>query len=202
MGDNLVEPYTVGGPTELFLSRVTSSTNTTVVSLTAYLMAGSIYSLVIYADNGSGTSPALLLAQTSTQTASGTGWTTNTLIPSLPVSAGTYYWIGADLDSGAVGYSGGSGFPYAILYPSHSSGPPNNFTGSVVASGGKLSVYANGCPFIPLTATPTPTWTLTFTNSFTPTFTNTITNTPTGTWFTSTPTPTPTKTFTVTPTPT
>ncbi len=184
------------GPNELLLFRDSPAINTTVVNLTANINSYSaVYNLVIYADNASVTAPTVLLAQSGPQTIYAPGWVTKAVFPSVPVSAGTSYWLGVVLDSGTVQATGylPNGYPNALQLGVTSNNPPTSFSGGVFyppSDGWFFNIYANGCPFP--TPTPTPT------NTYTPT----PTNTPTGTWLTSTPSPTSTKTYTVTPTPT
>ena len=187
LGDNAQEPYALGGGviTEIFVMNTTASFNTTLVSLSAYVTVGTIYNLGVYA-NGSG-SPSALLAQTGPQTAVATGWGTQTLLPSLPVLAGTNYWLAIGINFGQTQVKNSPGAPFQWANLSDINNLPAPFTGGTMANGQVMSLYATGCP-----AVGPPTWT--------PLPTNTPTATPTGTWFTPTLTITPTTTFTPTPT--
>jgi hypothetical protein len=184
MGDLAVEAYSYSRAQELFLHKAQAPYGTTLVSLSAYVAAGSVYSLAIYSDDGTGSSPVSLLAQTGPQTVTVDGWATSTIYPSLPISAGVDYWLGFDLDAGSVQYtsSGTFAYQYSVTYDDL----PAEFVGGVTTwneAGGNLSIYASGCPVLP-SLTPTTTKTRTITK--TPTITNTPTITPTPT-FTFTP---------------
>ena len=205
---------------ELNLNRYLSPINSTLFTISAAYwpaVSSADFTLAVYDDDGTGSSPTTLLGKTTYPVQNFSGYSSiNTfdLNPSIPVLAGHYYWIGICINSGTyLAQNNGYISPLYAHQSSVSAGAlPSSFSGTVDPAGTNyaLCVFVNGCPFPIATATPTftitgtPTDTYTFTITPTPTQTLTPTQTPTGTWFTSTPsnTPTPTRTYTVTATPT
>jgi hypothetical protein len=199
LGDNIGTTADQSGSNQLNVMRSLAPLNTSITNMSTYVSAGSVYAVAIYADNGSGTAPTNLLTQSGPQTALSTGWNNCTVYPTLSVTSGTYYWVAEIVQTGLYGIdyvNGGSNGGYQ--YPVTVASLPDPYTGGAFLCTAPccpycthfLSLYASGCPFIPLTVSPTPTasYTPTDTPTSTPTITGTI-NTPT---ITFTPTPTAT----------
>ena len=188
MGNNVISAGGGSGTAQLWLGRYQATYNTTVVSLTAGMFPSSIFQLAVYADDGTGASPTTLLAQADPQTATSVGFYTGAISPSLNITAGSNYWMGAAVQSGTL-YFGGPAGTYANGFPVSPGGLPVSFSSlsrSVTTSPYyNFAIYVNGCPFYTLT----PTLTNTFTLTRTPTLSPTITSTPTSTF---TPNPTAT----------
>jgi len=124
-------------------------------SLSFYVrVAGGDLALALYNDNGSGTAPGTLLAQTASFTPV-SGW--NTVAISGDVLQPGTYWLAYLPSSNELGFW--NGFTGSEVHVSQSSGAvPNPFpTSGLNASGDHWSFYATLLPVAPAaTSTPTP----------------------------------------------
>lgn len=146
-------------PSVMILSRYQASGGFTVesLSLDASTSVGKQFQLGLYADNGSGTGPTTALGLTGAQVIYTNGANTAVVLPSVVLTAGSYYWLGC-LTNGSVALGGTS----VNVTDSVDSSLPVSFIPSHLTSGGsQLHVFANTCPDLPtltptITSTPTP----------------------------------------------
>jgi hypothetical protein len=165
----------------------------------------------IYAVNPGTDQPTSKLTECALYQPTQVGWNTMSLAPSIPIVAGTKYFLVFDVTYiSTVNYSStipGIRWTAAINHPF-----PVPYAPLIAGPNNTLCIYIDGPDYTPTftvspTYTHTPTITLTSTYSptltFTPTYTITLTTTPTHTatpTYTSTVTPTHTPTSTITPT--